>query len=738
MKIKESKRVKILMLAATAAALTVMFPTGESLESEVPVGSIWIQDDLIADFSFPIYKDKQLYRRQLEEAKEDVLPIFLKTSTPAETARDSLARYNATLRETIDGNLASEDTLFQPPTFLSAASYKTFRAARVRERQGAEDGATLSTLYEHAREALNAVYETGVLNMSYDKIGRDSISIRQGKIDIIAPEKAYLDRDAARAKIDRVVSRLAENEATRRALVEYVAHFVQPNVLYQPGLTREEIALRQSKVSRNVGIVNENERIVAKHDRVTSDIKRKIDSYKNVKGEMSGAQNRWLQLLGKFLHTLALLSILLIYLYYFRPRLWNDNLKLSLFALLFLWMGSLTYIANQIDSSASIHLLVFIPAASMMLTIVFDSRVGFYTTMILALMCAAIRGNDYSFAVMNVVAGSLAVYTVRDIQNRSQIFHSFGFILLGYAVAIVAFGLERYSPMGDIFIDVGFAAINALLSPALAYGLLVFLERIFGITTDLTLLELSNFDRPLLRELSRKAPGTFSHSVTIGTLAESAAEAIGANPMLARVGAYYHDIGKMFSPDNFVENQLDAGNPHDERKPEESAALIRRHVEKGIETAKQYKLPQEIIDFIPMHHGDMVITYFYEKAKELYGEENVDVADYRYPGPKPNSKETGILMVADACESAVRSLDDPDAEKIENLIANLIRARFESGQLDETPLTFADLRRIRKTFVGILLGQRHRRVRYPNQDKMESRDEASDGVKEDPKDDKSS
>jgi len=271
----------------------------------------------------------------------------------------------------------------------------------------------------------------------------------------------------------------------------------------------------------------------------------------------------------------------------------------------------------------------------------------------------------------------------------------------------------------SILIELSFVGSNALVSPVLTYGLLIFFERFFGITTDLTLLELSNFDRPLLKELARKAPGTFNHSMTMGTLAETAAERIDANPLLARVGAYYHDIGKTLTPQNFVENQLNNQNIHENLSPEESVALIAKHVKEGIRLAQEQKLPEEIIDFIPMHHGTLVMPYFYEKAKKLYGEEKVNIEEYKYHGPTPNSKETAIVMLADGCESAVRAIEEPDQSKVENVIENIIQNRIYDGQLDDSPLTFKDINKIKEAFTSILLGQHHRRIRYPMQEELE-------------------
>jgi putative nucleotidyltransferase with HDIG domain len=349
----------------------------------------------------------------------------------------------------------------------------------------------------------------------------------------------------------------------------------------------------------------------------------------------------------------------------------------------------------------------------------FDSRVGFYTTVILTLIAGALRGNDYTFMAMNLIAGGISVYSVRDIKNRSQIFRSFLFVLLGYLLGILAFGLERFASWQNMLIEAAFAASNALISPVLTYGLLIFFERIFKITTDLTLLELSNFDRPLLKELARKAPGTFNHSMTMGTIAEAAAEKIGANPLLARVGAYYHDVGKTIMPQNFVENQLNNQNVHENLTPEESVNLIVQHVKEGIELAKEHNVPKEIIDFIPMHHGSMVITYFYDRAKRIYGEDKLNVNDFRYPGPKPNTKETAIVMLADGCESAVRSIEDPDPSKVENVIANIVNARITDGQLDEAPITFNDISKMKEEFLNILIGQHHKRIKYPKQEEAE-------------------
>jgi hypothetical protein len=369
-----------------------------------------------------------------------------------------------------------------------------------------------------------------------------------------------------------------------------------------------------------------------------------------------------------------------------------------------------------------VEYLIVVPVTSMLLTILFDSRVGFYGTVIIAFLVGGIRGNDYAIALASLVAGALSVYTVRDIRNRAQIFHSMGFIFLGYACSILALSFERFDPAMSVLNQLLFAGINALASPVLAYGLLIFFERVFRLTTDLTLIELSHFNHPLLRQLAEKAPGTYHHSMTIASLAETAATAIGANDILARVGAYFHDIGKIVKPAYFVENQRGSRSRHDKLAPRMSSLIIQAHVKEGIALAQQHNLPEVIVDCIPMHHGTTRIEFFYDKALRL-AENSIDESkldeikeqDYRYPGPKPQTKETGILMLADAVEAKARALEEPSPQSLEVVIDEVIRGRFEEGELDECPLTLKDLTKIKDAFLRVLVGVYHMRVPYPDQ-----------------------
>ena len=421
----------------------------------------------------------------------------------------------------------------------------------------------LDNILNSAGVISDEVSKHGIINLESNSKIRDSIAVRVRNVDKIEPLSKFYFFDQAKNIVKSKIRASNYSEELKEAIIEYTLHFIYPNLVFNEEATNLEIEQFKNNVSKYAGIINENERIIAKHDRVTKQGKLKIDSYKEAKGESIGQEGVFLQLVGKFLHISFFITILSIYLYLFRKKIFYDNTKIILISILIVFVSFITYLVNHITIKAPIQYLIFVPAASMIFTIVFDSRVGFYLTVILSLIVGALRGNDYTFMAMNFIAGGLSVYTVRDIKNRTQIFRSFLFILLGYTAAILAFGLERFAPLDSMLVELAFAASNALISPVLTYGLLIFFERLFNITTDLTLLELSNFDRPLLRELARKAPGTFNHSMTMGTIAETAAEKIGANSLLARVGAYYHDIGKTISPQSFVENQLNNQNVHE-------------------------------------------------------------------------------------------------------------------------------------------------------------------------------
>jgi putative nucleotidyltransferase with HDIG domain len=360
--------------------------------------------------------------------------------------------------------------------------------------------------------------------------------------------------------------------------------------------------------------------------------------------------------------------------------------------------------------------LVPITIVSMLVTIAYDLETGLFLTFSAALLVGILAGFKLDVAFVGIAAGTVATFSVRRVRHRHEFYRSIIYLSLVYFGIVYIIESLKLTPVADLWRHTGLAALNGFLSPILTIGLLPLFETTFKLTTDITLLELSDLNRPLLKRLAVEAPGTYHHSIMIGTLAEEAAKAINANSLLARVGSYYHDIGKMLKPEYFVENQMGARNKHEKLAPSMSALILEAHVKEGKELAEENGLPDCIIEFITGHHGTSIMTYFYEKAKHQKGDDDVNIDEYRYPGPRPKAKEVAIVMLADSVEAASRTLDDPTPARVRNLVRKISSAKFDSGELEGCDLTLRDLHLIEESFARVLLGIYHRRVAYPEKE----------------------
>jgi putative nucleotidyltransferase with HDIG domain len=733
----------ILFKVAIAVVLTLvlagLYPRGESIELDYRVGAVWAQKDLIAPFSFPIFREERDYARDVDAAKLNVYDVF-ERDTLAETQQlRSLNTFFGRLREASAAFTAYRRSAKRHRLSAAADSLRFARSAAeleipFSEREweivaSLEAQGELGRMEEAIGAHLKEILRTGILDRPRSDIRLDHIALRKGTEEEILPANRLYVRSDIVAMLEKVLQTTfsPRNDEVRIAYKIGITT-IEPNVRYKAAATDLALAAAVDAVPRTLGFVQENERVVSKHERITPETKLKLESLGRIKAEREPESDNVLQFIGTLLHVCIVVMLYGIYLYLFRKLIAGNTRRIALIALLIMMEGFFAYLTRELDVNAPIEYLIFVPAASMLLTIIFDSRVGFYGTVIIAYLVAGIRGNDYSVALAALVAGSLAVYTVRDIKNRTQIFRSLGFIFLGYALTILALGFERFESFSVVMGQMTFALVNAVVSPMLTFGLLIFLEKVFRVTTDVTLMELAHFKHPLLRMLAEQAPGTYQHSVTMASLAEAGAVAVGANEVLARVGAYFHDIGKIVKPTYFVENQKSSRSRHDKLSPRMSSLIIAAHVKDGIALAQEYNLPEEVIDFIPMHHGTTRIDYFYSKAMLLAenspDETKVDEIkeqDYRYPGPRPQTKETGIMMLADAIEAAVRTIDEPTPQRLEVVINEIIKNRFEQGELDECPLTLKDLTKIKVAFHTMLVGIYHSRVKYPATERKRSR-----------------
>lgn len=725
-----SPGIKFLIGLITFFLLFWMLPEYESIESRYEVGTVWSAEDLIAPFSFPIYKDEQEYEQEKLDVIKNLTPVFdkidqatyIKDSVNA--LRESILAvlsFATALEKTSDGYVNSESLDSLKSLVAVRLTYPEWEALHaVFKDPNAGSMPDLNDFFSKLLKTSQELSQQNIIDLSKETLVSKRISVKENgsKLQQVVETDGVLDSREVLEKLTGASAAFGADTVMNSVFLKSVQAMVKPNLIFNSELSDLEKQNRIEQIPKTIGIVRENERIISKHDPVNRLTKMKLDSYKRVRLEKIGVQDILLQQVGKILTILVLLLVLGVFLYYIRPNIYNDNLQLLILSSLILVEGFFAYTSLKLNTPAPVELLIFVPVASILLTIIFDSRLAFYTVTVICFLIAVIRGGDFSIAFISFCGSVLAIFSERDIKNRSQIFRSFFFILIGYTLSILAINLVKIEEPQKILTKLLFGGINAVMSPVIAFGLLIFYEKVFKVTTDLTLLELSDFNHPLLKELSSKAPGTFHHSIIMGNLSEAAAESIGANSIMARVGCYYHDIGKMSKPQFFIENQLDQNNKHNELNPTMSTKIIISHVRDGIEMAKKHKLPQQIIDFIPMHHGTTLVAYFYDKAQSSSKEEISDQT-YRYPGPKPQTKETGIVMLADAIEASTRTIEDPSPQKLENNIREVIRRRFMEGELDECDLTLKDLTKIKDSFLKILVGIHHHRLKYPDKNQLE-------------------
>ncbi|MCC5910344.1 MAG: HDIG domain-containing protein [Clostridiaceae bacterium] len=402
--------------------------------------------------------------------------------------------------------------------------------------------------------------------------------------------------------------------------------------------------------------------------------------------------------------------LLIAYIYVFNKDIFQQTDKL--FMIYIIMMAIL--IMSKAIAGISIYLMP-VAASAMLLSILIEPRLALLINLCLTILISIITGQDIIFIVMSIMGGTVGVFSMVNTQQRTNIFVSGFVVSLVNIAAIIGIGFINSNEAIKVLTYGFYGVINGVFCAILTVGTLPLWEYMFNIITPLKLVELFNPNQPLLKKLLIEAPGTYHHSIIVGNLSESAADAVGANPLLARVGAFYHDIGKIKRPYFFKENQLSAENPHDKLNPSLSSLIITGHVKDGMELAKKYKLPSEISDFIEQHHGNTLVAYFYHKAKTGEHGDSVDEQSFRYNGPKPKTKEIAIVMLADSVEAAVRSMSSPSKDKIEKLIDKIIEDKLADGQLDQCDITLKELNIIKKTFVKIILGIFHERIEYPEQ-----------------------
>lgn len=736
-----------LRIAIIAGFLLLLFLTIPQASYKEPINyklnEPWRAENLTAPFNFPIQKTQEEIESEEQALAENIPPIFhqeLQTQSVVQTRIDSLfqnlesvlASYMSWQRTKAANRNATQDSLNfvqQKNSSGLQISEESWQALIQNYELVATNNQSPNTktapndqfigndLQLRLQSLANELLDNGIIDISRNEVSSGEITLRNLQARTERTINAANVRDMQEA-LEYAGAQLSRSyyEDIANAGLEIFSQVLEPNLVYSASDTDSKIEDAIANISKTKGAVAQGQVIIRRGDIVTPQKLNMLQSLAEARSQNATELERWLRYGGDVLAIMAIVTIFFFYLFLYRKSIFGNNAML----LLVLIAMSLICVSSSIVYGFEDISQYIVPVAitPIILTIIFDSRVGLLATITLALLTGLINGNDFEYVVATTVACSLGLFSVRDIKKRSQFFFTTpGIVFVCYTIVILSFNMTAYEAGSELISNLFFVAINAIFI-LFTYPLILLFEKTFNVTTDFTLIELSDNNLPLLKDLMNKAPGTFHHSLQVANLAEAAAGAIGANGLLSRVGALYHDIGKMEKPGYFTENQSGT-NEHDKLKPRMSALVIKAHVSDGVKMAREHGLPEVIVDFIQTHHGTSLIKFFYQKAKENTDEEKDEIQqeDFRYDGPLPRTKETGILLLADGVEAASRAMKDPNYQKLENLINKMVDDRVYEGQLSKTPLTFQDLRVIKETFLNILVGIYHSRVEYPEDDK---------------------
>lgn len=662
---------KVFLYLITTLLVIYLLPKGGQFKYNFQKGKPWQYENLLSPFNFTIKKDKEALENEKEEIRSSVIPYF-----DADNKIPSIAL------EAFKTNLDIEyvDSLYQ--------------TSKLRTEQV-------------GKAILNEVYTKGLVENSSSFSEDRIVYLKNGnEVSEMVFSQFFKKSD--------LVQLINEKTNDRRDIIpllqELISNVAAPNISYNPQRTESAIENAINQINPNKGIVEKGTRIIAKGEVVEGEKYQILNSLKEQFQSQVWSQNNYYWLVFGYSMLVSLVFIMLfLFLRKYRREIYTNDTKVSFIFFNIIVMVFVTTLVVKYDATyVYVIPLCILP---IILKSFFDARLGLFVHVLTILLLGFIVPNSFEFMFLQIIAGIVTILTVSELYKRANLFISVGQITFIYILGYFAFFIIQEGNIAQIELENFVYFIICGLVTLFAFPLIYIYEKIFGLVSEVSLLELSNTNSALMKELSNRAPGTFHHSLNVANLAEAAANEIGANSMLARVGALYHDIGKMGNPSNFTENQLNQINPLSELSPKESAKIIIDHVIKGIEIARKNNLPDRIIDFIRTHHGTSIVFYFYKKEEEINGEAKKE--DFQYPGPTPFSKETAILMMADSVEAASKSLKEPTASKIDSFVENIVNSQMENGQFINANITFKEIETIKKVLKKKLKNSYHLRVEYP-------------------------
>lgn len=663
---------KVFLFALSTFLIVYFFPKGAQFKYDFTKNQVWQYDDYYAPFSFALYKSDQQIEDEKKEIESNHIPYF---------------KVDIGIWNEFDKKLQNAKSTI-PDSILPSKQ---------------------DEIFNFAKAYFDEVYQVGVIDNEKQFNSNQLVFLKKGNL---VTETLY-EQFSQRKNVKRNYRSQIENSNLKEfeeVLIDLIEEY-PANVSFDKSFTQRKLDKKFDEISYTEGLVKEGEKIINNGELIDAEKYKKLDSLREEFKRKNISQNQYLFVsLGYSLLVALALLMLLLFIKLYRPNIYENNNKLTFIFFNILLVVGLTLLVMEFSNDY----IYVVPICILPLTlkVFFDARLGLFTHVITLLILGFVVPNSYEYMFLHIIAGIVTILTVSELYKRANLFLAVGRITLIYFFAYLAFNLIQEASFQQIaFENLIYFAINGiglLFIQPLIYGY----EKAFGLISDLSLLELSDTNSKLLKRLSEVAPGTFHHSLNVANLAEASANEVQANSLLVRVGALYHDLGKMKNPYYFTENQSTSVNPHDEISPKESAKIIIDHRINGIEIAKKHNLPDRIIDFIRTHHGTSTVYFFYAKAKKE-SEDEVKREDFQYPGPIPFSKETAILMMCDAVEAASKSLKEPTAKIVDQFVEKIIDKQIEEKQFLNADITFKEIEVIKKVLKAKLKNIFHLRIEYP-------------------------
>lgn len=692
---KRNQLISAVGFVITAIFIVLIFPREASFRYEYQQGSPWPHKDLIAPFDFPVLKTKEEMEADIKKIKDEIKLYYFHDTTSVNEGRNNLAK---TIQQALQEKLAQISSNHTPINSNELILSSRFRRMK-----------------EKALLMYDSIFTRGILELNAELLNKPAdyiiyVSSAQNQYEQHFTGEFY-SLESALQSID---ANYKNTDSIERSVIEPILiKSLKPTIKFDQ-VTTEKIQEEELRnLSDSKGSVMKGELIISKGQIINEDRFNTLESYRKEFNRQKGNMlNISAIVMGQLMFVLTVFSFLYFFLILFRKSIIRSYRKtFSILVLISIIIGLTRFAAQFPDVTLYVVPFTILP---ILIRSFYDTRLALFAHITTILLTAYFAPNNYEFMVLQLGAGITAIFSFVNFRKRAQLFTTVSLIFLTYAILFSALTLMKEGSLLKVNPYMYLWFFISCFATLFAFPMIYIFEKIFGLFSDITLLELSDTNTSLLRELSTKAPGTFQHSIQVANLAEAAIEEIGGNSLLIRTGALYHDIGKMVEPQYFIENQVSGINPHDGLSFDESARKIIEHVERGVEIARKHRLPSALIDFIRTHHGTQTVQYFYKNYVKTFPDAPETIKEkFSYPGPVPFSKETAVLMMADSVEAASRSIHEPNYQKLDELVEKIIDYQIKEKQYANSDITFKDISRIKQIFKKKLMNVYHVRIEYP-------------------------